>query len=369
MSLQIGIIGLPNVGKTTLFNALTKAGAHVAPYPFTTVDPNVGVVPLEDERLRWLSELVQPERTVPASVEFVDIAGLVSGAHRGEGLGNQFLHHIRTVDAVAMVVRAFDDPDVPHVSGEIDLVADIESVDTELILADLATVEKRIDKVKGQAKARPKDFAAELDLLERLSRHLNSNQKASTFERDAQEQATLAELFLLTDKPRMYVINISEEQLPVAEKISAPVVELAEREGASVVTLCAQLEAELVELEPTEAQEYRQALGLEVSSLQDVARAAYALLDLITFFTIVGGREARAWETPRGTPIVKAAGKVHSDMEKGFIRAEVVSYEDLRASGSLAAARERGLLRIEGRDYSVQDGDIIQIRFNISKNN
>ncbi|MHB0878040.1 MAG: redox-regulated ATPase YchF [Anaerolineae bacterium] len=365
MSLQIGIVGLPNVGKSTLFNALTRAGAAVAPYPFTTIDPNVGVVPLDDERLSWLAALVRPERTVPASVEFVDIAGLVRGAHRGEGLGNQFLHHIRTVDAVAMVVRSFTDANVAHVSGTIDPLEDIATVDTELILADLATVAKRMERTRAQARAKPRDFAAELAFLDSLEAHLNAGGKARTLARDSEEQAITDQLFLLTEKPRLYVVNVGEEQLADVPAIVAPVRQVAAAENAPVLAICARLEADLAEWPEADAEQYRGDLGLTASGLQAVVRAAYDRLDLITFFTMVGGREVRAWEIGRGTAAVKAAGKVHSDMERGFIRAEVVAFDDLRAAGSLVAARERGMLRVEGRDYVVQDGDIIQVRFSV----
>ena len=365
MSLQIGIVGLPNVGKSTLFNALTRSGAAVAPYPFTTIDPNVGVVPLEDARLGWLAALVRPERTVPATVEFVDIAGLVRGAHRGEGLGNQFLHHIRTVDAIAMVVRSFADANVVHVSDRIDLAADIATVDTELILADLATVARRLERTRAEARAKPRECAAELAFLDGLERHLNAGGKARTLARDAEEQGILDQLFLLTEKPRLYVVNVGEEQLADVAAAIRPVEPLAADEGAPVLAISAKIEADLAEWPAEEADQYRRELGLAASGLQAVVRAAYHRLSLITFFTMVGGREVRAWEIGSGATAVKAAGKVHSDMERGFIRAEVVAFDDLRAAGSVAAARERGTLRTEGRDYVVQDGDVIQIRFSV----
>jgi len=365
VSLQIGIVGLPNVGKSTLFNALTRAGAAVAPYPFTTIDPNVGVVPVQDERLDWLAENVRPERVVPAAVEFVDIAGLVRGAHRGEGLGNQFLHHIRTVDAIAMVLRRFEDPDIPHTSEVIDPLEDMETVDTELVLADMATVERRMERVRTETKAHPRDAADQLALLERLAAHLNEGRPARTFPREEGEQEVLNELFLLSEKPRMYVVNVGEEQLDRVEALVAPVRARAEAEGAPVVALCARLEADLADWEPDEAAEYRRDLGLTRSGLQAVVRTAFDLLHLISFFTIVGGKEARAWEVERGTAIVRAAGKIHSDMERGFIRAEVIAFDDLKAAGTMAQARERGVLRIEGRDYLVADGDVVQIRFNV----
>lgn len=365
MSLQIGIVGLPNVGKSTLFNALTRAGAAVAAYPFTTIDPNIGIVPVEDERLAWLGEHVRPERVVPATVEFVDIAGLVRGAHRGEGLGNQFLAHIRTVDAIALVLRAFEDPDIPHVSDTVDPLQDIETLDTELILADLATVDRRLERTRVDSKAHPRQAAEQMDFLERLRSHLDSGASARTFPRAGEEQAWMDELFLLSEKPRMYVLNLGEGQLSRAEAATAPVRARARAEGSPVVALCARLEADLSEWDEAEAEEYRRDLGLSQSGLQAVVRMAFSLLDLISFFTVVGGKEARAWEIRRGTPIVQAAGKIHSDMERGFIRADVIAFEDLKAAGTMAAARERGLLRSEGRDYLVADGDVVQIRFSV----
>lgn len=363
MSLQIGIVGLPNVGKSTLFNALTQAGAQVAAYPFTTIDPNVGVVPLRDERLDWLAEHVRPERTVPATVEFVDIAGLVRGAHRGEGLGNQFLHHIRTVDAIALVARAFEDPEIPHVSSTVDPLEDIQVVETELILADMGTVERRLERVRAEAKAKPREHAPQVEFLGRLQQHLDRGEKVRSLPRSEEEQALLDGLFLLTNKPRMYVVNVGEDQLDRVAEVVSPVEERAREEGVPVVAICARLEADLADWTEEEARQYRQELGLSESGLQTVVRVAFDLLGLVTFFTIVGGREVRAWEIKRGTSVVRAAGRIHSDMERGFIRAEVIAFEDLRAAGSVAAARERGLLRAEGRDYPVQDGDVIQIRF------
>ncbi|NPV08375.1 MAG: redox-regulated ATPase YchF [Anaerolineae bacterium] len=361
--MQIGIVGLPNVGKSTLFNALTQAGAQVAAYPFTTIDPNVGVVPLRDERLDWLAEHVRPERTVPATVEFVDIAGLVRGAHRGEGLGNQFLHHIRTVDAIALVARAFEDPEIPHVSSTVDPLEDIQVVETELILADMGTVERRLERVRAEAKAKPREHAPQVEFLGRLQQHLDRGEKVRSLPRSEEEQALLDGLFLLTNKPRMYVVNVGEDQLDRVAEVVSPVEERAREEGVPVVAICARLEADLADWTEEEARQYRQELGLSESGLQTVVRVAFDLLGLVTFFTIVGGREVRAWEIKRGTSVVRAAGRIHSDMERGFIRAEVIAFEDLRAAGSVAAARERGLLRAEGRDYPVQDGDVIQIRF------
>jgi len=366
MGLEIGIVGLPNVGKSTLFNALTKANAAVAKYPFTTIDRNVGVVEVPDERLTCLASLIKPEVVTPATVRFVDIAGLVQGAHKGEGLGNQFLGYIRTVDAIAMVVRCFRDPDVPHVSPQLDPVADIEVVETELILADLATVERRLKKVRTAAKGHPREYEQELAFLERLEAHLSEGKGARSLEVAGKEGALLAELNLLTAKPRLYVANVGEEDLPLDGGLARRVQAVALSEGAEAVVLCAQLEAELASWPPEEAAAYRAEMGLAEPGLNQLVRAGYRLLDLITFFTITGGREVRAWPIKRGTTAWEAAGKIHSDMQKGFIRAEVVTLTDLLSCGSLSAAREKGLVRLEGRDYRVQDGDIIHVRFSVS---
>jgi len=360
MSLQIGIVGLPNVGKSTVFNALTKAGAAVASYPFTTIDPNVGVAEVDDQRLKDVAALVGPERVVPTAVQFVDIAGLVKGASRGEGLGNQFLGHIRNVDAIAMVVRCFRDPDVAHVSADLDPRADIETIDLELILADLATVERRTEKVKSMAKARPRDYEAQLAWLTGLRQHLDDGARA-----DSYATSILHSTFytLLTAKPRLYVANVGEEDLPDGGELAAQVAETAAAEETEMVVLCALLETELAEWPPDEAAAYRAEVGLRESGLQTLVKAGSRGLNLITFFTTTGGKEVRAWTLRQGSLALEAAGKVHTDMQRGFIRAEVVSYEDLMAAGSLAAAREKGLLRLEGREYVVQDGDVIHFRF------
>ncbi len=363
MGLQIGIVGLPNVGKSTLFNALTKANAPVASYPFTTIDRNVGVAQVPDERLERIAALVGPERTVHTTIEFVDIAGLVKGAHRGEGLGNQFLGYIRNVDAIAMVVRCFRDPEIPHISGVLDPIEDIEVVDLELILADLATVEKRLEKVQRAAKRRPRDYEAELGLLDRLRHHLERGQKAIGLEVTDKEREILRGFNLLTAKPRLYIANVGEEDLPDGGELGKKVVEAAAAEDADALVLCAKLEMELAEWPEEEAAAYRAELGLGESGLQKLVKKGYRLLDLITFFTTTGGKEVRAWTLRRGATAWEAAGRIHSDMQRGFVRAEVVSYEDLMRAGSFAAVREEGLLRLEGREYQVQDGDIIHIRF------
>jgi len=363
MNLQIGIVGLPNVGKSTVFNALTKAGAAVASYPFTTIDPNVGVAEVDDKRLKDIAALVGPERVVPTAIQFVDIAGLVKGASRGEGLGNQFLGHIRNVDAIAMVVRCFRDPDVTHVSTELYPQADIETIDLELILADLATVERRMEKVKSMAKARPKDYEAQLAWLTGLRQHLDDGARADRHGQVDRETTWLGELNLLTARPRLYVANVGEEDLPDGGELAAQVAETAAAEGTEMVVLCALLETELAEWPPDEAAAYRAEVGLREPGLQTLVQAGYRLLNLITFFTTTGGQEVRAWTLRRGSPALEAAGKVHTDMQRGFIRAEVVSYQDLMAVGSLAAAKEKGLLRLEGREYVVQDGDVLHFRF------
>jgi GTP-binding protein YchF len=367
MSLQIGIVGLPNVGKSTLFNALTRANAAVASYPFTTIDPNVGVVEVPDPRLRDVAGVVKPDEIKPTTIEFVDIAGLVRGAHKGEGLGNQFLGHIRNVDAMALVVRCFTDPDVAHVSAELDPLSDCDVIDLELILADLATLERREDKVRSMAKAQPREFVSELDLLARLRAHLEGERLASQFPVLPKEAGILSHLNLLTAKPRLYIANVGEEDLPGNGPLTQLVVERARQEEAQAVILCAQLEADLADWPAEEAAEYRAELGLEASGLERLVRAGYRLLDFITFFTATGTSVVRAWTLQRGQTAFEAAGKVHTDMQRGFIRAEVVSYSDLIAAGDFHTARDRGLLRLEGRDYVIQDGDIVHIRFSPSR--
>lgn len=364
MSLQIGIVGLPNAGKSTLFNALTEAGAATAAYPFTTIDPNVGVVTVPDARLDAIAAIVEPERVVPTTIEFVDIAGLVKGAHRGEGLGNQFLGHIRNVDAVAMVIRCFEDPEVAHPAGTVDPAGDVETLNLELTLADLATVERRQEKVASQAKAKPKESAVEATLLERVHAGLSAGPPARRLELTADETKMLRDLNLLTLKPVLYVANVGETDLPAGNAWVEQVC-IAAGEGAQCVMLSAEIEAELLAWSDAEAAEYRAALGVMEPGLQRLIDAGYRLLDLITFFTTTGGHEARAWTVERGTPVVEAAGKIHTDMQHGFIRAEVLSYADLMRAGTYPAARERGLVRTEGRDYVVQDGDVIHVKFNV----
>lgn len=363
MSLQIGIVGLPNVGKSTLFNALTRAGAAVASYPFTTIDPNVGVVEVADPRLHDVARIVQPEEIKPTAIEFVDIAGLVKGAHQGEGLGNQFLGQIRNVDAIVLVVRCFQDPDVAHVTSELDPISDCDIVDLELVLADLSSVERRLDKVQSMAKAQPREYATELELLTRLRAHLEKGFRADQMPQSEKEAQQVVSLTLLTGKPRLYVANVGEDDLPEGGPLAAPILKRAASEGTEVVIACARLEADLAEWPPADAAEYRAELNVKGSGLEQLVRAGYHLLDLVTFFTATGTKVVRAWTLRRGQTVCEAAGMIHTDMQRGFVRAEVVSHADLVAAGDFHVARDRGLIRLEGRDYVVQDGDIVHIRF------
>lgn len=364
MRLGIGIVGLPNVGKTTLFNALTRAGANVAPYPFTTIEPNRGIVSLPDARLEQVGRLVRPQSVTPATVEFVDIAGLVRGAHRGEGLGNQFLGHIRNVDAVAVVCRCFASQDVAHVDGTVDPVRDLEVLELELILADLDVVERRLERVRSSAKARPREHADELDLLGALRGCLQQGVPASGWAARGDAQARLArELSLLSAKGRLYVANVDETDLPEGGALAADLRRALEDERVEVVVLSAQLESDLAEWDPEEALAYRASVQMDRSGLEALAWAGYRVLDLITFFTVEGGKEVRAWPIARGTQAASAAGRVHSQMEHGFIRAEVIHVDELIGAGSWGTARDQGIVRFEGRDYEVKDGDVCLFRF------
>jgi hypothetical protein len=363
MGFNCGIVGLPNVGKSTLFNAITSAGAEASNYPFCTIEPNVGVVPVPDRRLDVLARIYRPSRVIPTSIEFVDIAGLVRGASTGEGLGNQFLSHIRDVDAIAHVVRCFDDPDVVHVDGSVDPRRDIEVIETELILKDLETVERRLGDAQKKSKAGEKKARWESDVLARVREHLGSARLARycTLE-NADEASLMRDLHLLTRKPVMYVCNVSERDVPQGNRHVDVVREVAAREGAPVVTISAAVEAEVAELPASERGEFLRGLGMEESGLTKVIHEGYALLHLITFFT-AGPKEVRAWTVPSGSRAPEAAGVIHTDFEKGFIRAEVTRFEDLDALGTEHAVREKGLLRIEGREYVVNDGDVVYVRF------
>ncbi|RXT08883.1 redox-regulated ATPase YchF [Ammoniphilus sp. CFH 90114] len=366
MSRSVGIVGLPNVGKSTLFNAITQAGAESANYPFCTIDPNVGVVEVPDERLDKLTELVVPKKTVPTAFQFVDIAGLVEGASRGEGLGNKFLSHIREVDAIAHVVRCFEDPNITHVAGKVDPISDIQVINLELILADLDSVEKKIDRMGRKVKSGDKEAKLELDVLTKLKEAFEADKPARSVELTDEEKLIVRDLHLLTMKPILYVSNVSEDGLLEAD--SNPLVQkvrdFAATEGAEVVVISAKVEAEIAELEGEDKKMFLEELGLEESGLDRLIRAAYSLLGLITYFT-AGVQEVRAWTIRRNTKAPQAAAVIHTDFERGFIRAEVVAYQDLVNCGSMNAAKEKGLVRLEGKEYVVQDGDVMHFRFNV----
>ena len=364
MALKVGLVGLPNVGKSTLFNAVSQAGADAANFPFCTIDPNIGVVPVPDHRLDRLAELEQSAKVVATAIEFVDIAGLVEGASKGEGLGNQFLAHIREVDAVCHVVRCFEDADVVHVAGSVDPARDIEIIETELVLKDLENVEARLERTTRAAKSGEKELKDQAALLGRLDEHLGAGEPGRTFDWPAQQAAFRRELSLLTDKPVLYAANVGEDDLPDGNDSVELVRKIAADEGAEVVVICAQVEAELAELPDDERAEFLASLGLERSGLERLIQKAYTLLDLITFLT-AGPKESRAWTVRRGATAPQAAGRIHSDFERGFIRAEVISFEDYDTLGSEAAARDAGRLRVEGKEYVVQDGDVIHFRFNV----
>ncbi len=365
--MKLGIVGLPNVGKSTLFNSLTKAGAESANYPFCTIDPNVGVVAVPDERLNVLTKMYDSAKTTPAIIEFVDIAGLVKGASKGEGLGNQFLANIRETDAIVHVVRCFEDSDVIHVEGSVDPIRDIETINIELIFADLEVLERRMAK-QSKAARMDKTAAKEVEMLERLKAHLEAGELALSFEKeDEDEELMFKEYNLLTAKPVIYAANVGEDDMVddgASNEYVARVREFAAKNGSGVFTVSAKMEEELSELSDEEKAEFLESMGLEESGLSKLIKASYELLGLISYLTS-GPDESRAWTITKGTKAPKAAGKIHTDFERGFIKAEVVSFDDLVSSGSMTAAKEKGLVRMEGKEYVMKDGDVVLFRFNV----
>ena len=364
--MKLGIVGLPNVGKSTLFNAITNAGAQSANYPFCTIEPNVGVVAVPDSRLDKLAEMYDPEKYTPASIEFVDIAGLVKGASKGEGLGNKFLANIRECDAIVHVVRCFEDTDIVHVEGSIDPKRDIETINLELILSDVEMLEKRLEKTKKLLKG-DKKYQTDINLFERILSALNEGKAARSVEMDEEEQSIISEVALLTTKPIIYAANMSDEDFSKGiegNKYLDMVKEVAAEEHAGVLPICAQIEEEIVDMDKEEKEMFLSDLGLEESGLDRLIKECYSLLGLISFLT-AGKPEVRAWTIQKGTKAPQAAGKIHTDFERGFIRAEIVSFDDLMECGSIAAAKEKGLYRSEGKEYVMKDGDVVLFRFNV----